>query len=474
MVGENKQKRNKLYFIAGGMGLIFIGCLVILSFIQYSDGDDSFFLQYCGSMGFLEYLTWRYETWTGRMISEGFMHLFFNQDLWVWRIVNAGMITALPISLAFIKKKITGSIEIVDFWFAVLFYLLIDIKTFGYSCIWITGSMNYLWPAVCGVMALLTVAAEGFQIEDEGLIEKKDHRKNRFYAVSIPCAMIAGMSSEQMGAVIFAFSMICIGSKLWQKKKVGIGMLLQAVATAGAFGFSSLAPGNALRVAASVEIYMPQFNSLSLSERLFLLIQWLISSFANENAMLFVAIWFAGVFLLWDRLKRERFTSGKKLWIKGCLSGCIIFAVIALLGKAGVKAVCDVGIDLSKLTGKVETVPTATDMTMIQWFVLLWWSLALVFTFFLLWELTNGNIVILLTYLGAIACEVILIFSPTIYSSGERVFFVTGILLMGILLLLLDMLQKEKLETWYIGSVTGLAVVNLLLQIPKLISMFVD
>lgn len=460
MAGENKQKIKNTYLLAGGMGLIFLGCLMVLSFIQYSDGDDSFFLQYCGNMGFGEYLTWRYETWTGRMISEGLMHLFFNQDLWVWRIVNAGMITALPISLTFIKKKITGNIEIVDFWFALLFYLLIDIKTFGYSCIWITGSMNYLWPAVCGVAALLAIASEAFQTEDEGI-----------YILSIPCAIIAGMSSEQMGAVIFAFSMICIGSKLWQKKKVGMGMLMQAIATAGAFGFSSFAPGNALRVAASVEIYMPQFDSLSLSERLFLLIQWLISSVANENAMLFVAIWLAGAFLLLDRLKRERFASGKAVWTKCCLAGCGIFGVIALIGKAGVRIVCDVGIDLSKLTGKVEMVPKAADMTMTQWLVLIWWSMALVFTFFLLWELTNGNIVILLTYLGAIACEVILILSPTIYSSGERVFFVTGILFMGILLLLLDILQKEKMGIWYVGSVAGLAIVNLLLQIPELIKM---
>ena len=422
-------------------------------------------------MGLWDYLTWRYETWTGRMISEGLMHLFFNQDLWIWRIVNAGMITALPISLVFIKKKITGSIKMIDFWFTLLFYLLIDIKTFGYSCIWITGSMNYLWPAVCGVTALLAVASEAFELEEEGVLGEKDRRKKHFYILSIPCAIIAAMSSEQMGAVIFSFSMIGIGSKLWQKKKVGIGMFMQAIATAGAFGFSSFAPGNALRVAASVEMYLPQFDSLSLSERFFMLIQWLISSFANENAMLLTAIWFAGILLLLDRLKRERLVREKEVLTKCCLAGCIMFGVVALIGKAGIQTVCDIGIDLSKLTGKVEFVPKAADMTMLQWMVLIWWSLALVFTFFLLWELTNGNIVILLTYLGAIACEVILILSPTIYSSGERVFFVTGILFMGILLLLLDILQKEKLETWYIGSVMGLAIGNFLLQIPELLDL---
>ena len=58
--------------------LCVFGCIMVYSASSYSAlknyGDAAFFLEYCGSMGLGEYLKWRYETWTGRMISEAFMH----------------------------------------------------------------------------------------------------------------------------------------------------------------------------------------------------------------------------------------------------------------------------------------------------------------------------------------------------------------------------------------------------------------
>ena len=291
------------------------------------------------------------------------------------------------------------------------------------------------------------------------------------YVWSIPCTLIAAMSSEQMGAVILAFCMICIGSKLWKKSRCSIGIFLQTIAAAGAFAISSLAPGNVLRVEESVEAYLPQFYSLSIGEKLFMLIQWFLSSFANENAMLLTAIWIAGIFLLIAKRKKGMVSSKEKTRNSMFLGGCFVFGVTAIAGKAGVSAVCDLGIYLPEMTGKIEAVPIAAEMTSMQWMALGWWGIALIFTFFLLWALTNGMSVVLFTYLGAAACEVIMILSPTIYSSGERVFFVTGILLTGILLLLLESLQREKKALWFAGAVTLLGLGNFLIQIPQLMGL---
>ena len=462
---ELKESKRKQMAITILTVLVFAVCLLMLSLIHYSDGDDTFFLQYCGSMGIFEYLKWRYETWTGRMISEGMMHIFFNRDLWFWRIVNAGMLTALPLALVLVKNKISGKKQVFGVWVALLFYLLIDINTFGYSCVWITGSMNYLWPSVCGVLALATVAEEAFSPI------KERSKGSGLYFLSIPCTLMAAMSSEQMGAVILAFCFICIGRKFWNRQKASVWIFLQTASAAVAFAVSSLAPGNALRVEESVEVYLPQFYTLSFVEKLFMLIQWFVSSFANENAMLLTAIWIAGIFLLSARRKKEILSRKEKVRNSIFLSGCCVFGMIALAGKAGVNAVCDMGIHLAEMKGKLEAVPTAAGMSGMQWMALIWWSTALIFTFFLLWELTNGRLVVLLTYLGAAACEGIMILSPTIYSSGERVFFVTGILLTGILLLLLELLQKENKDVWFAGCTTLLGLWNFLIQIPELTSL---
>ena len=65
--------------------MMFIGALLILSRIGYSDGDDVFFYQNSRSMGFFEYLGWRYETWVGRMAGEAMVYLVFRHNIWFWR-----------------------------------------------------------------------------------------------------------------------------------------------------------------------------------------------------------------------------------------------------------------------------------------------------------------------------------------------------------------------------------------------------
>lgn len=56
----------------------------ILCFCGYSDGDDVYFYQYTHSMGFFEYLGWRYQTWVGRMTAEALVYLTFRLGLWFW------------------------------------------------------------------------------------------------------------------------------------------------------------------------------------------------------------------------------------------------------------------------------------------------------------------------------------------------------------------------------------------------------
>lgn len=455
------------------LSLVFIGSLAVLSFIGYSDGDDTFFLEYCGSMGLWEYLKWRYETWTGRMISEALMHIFFNADLWVWRVVNAGMLVALPVALTALKQKVlgrkserSGSLKygswLVGLLLALLCYAFFDIKAFGYSAIWITGSMNYLWPMVCGIVSLGIVAETAFGTEEVTTFK---------YVIAWLCAVIAAMSSEQMGAVLLAFEIACIAEKVWKKKKVRMKFIILAGVTFGAFLLSSLAPGNALRVVSAIEHNMPQFEQLTLGERFFILVQWLISSFANENVVFLIGIWSVGILLLVIRLKTGNLTHKEALRTKGYAIVAGVFLCVAVAGKCGVTRLNDMGINLAEMTGLIEQVPQVTEMSMLQWRALVWWFFAMLFTLFFLWEVSREKLLVTLTYMGAVASEVILIFSPTIYSSGERVFFLAGLMLMFIIMMLYEALPKGKVRVYYVSLLVLLGIGNLVLQAGELLTM---
>ena len=156
---------------------------------------------------------------------------------------------------------------------------------------------------------------------------------------------------------------------------------------------------------------------------------------------------------------------------KAYLAGSVVFAGVALSGKCGVTAVNDMGINLAEMTGLVERVPVAADMSGVQWAALAWWFAAMAFTLFFLWEVSDKKWLVLFTYMGAVACEVILILSPTIYSSGERVFFIAGLMLMFIVLLLYEQLPKGKMHMVYVSALIVLGIGNLALQAMELLTM---
>ena len=88
--------------------LMLIGALLVVSQSSYSDGDDAFFYQYTNSMGFGEYLSWRYQTWVGRMSGEAFVYLAFRLGLGFWRVVNAVMLVLLPMGVLRLSEKAAG------------------------------------------------------------------------------------------------------------------------------------------------------------------------------------------------------------------------------------------------------------------------------------------------------------------------------------------------------------------------------
>ena len=127
---------------------MFFGAFLLLTQVGYSDGDDAFFYQYTHEMGFFEYLSWRYQTWVGRMSGEAMVYIAFSLGIWFWRIVNAMMLVLLPCGVLKLAEKAAG-IRTKNFLpgesvAVVSGYLLMAIMTVGYAAIWINGSIFYI------------------------------------------------------------------------------------------------------------------------------------------------------------------------------------------------------------------------------------------------------------------------------------------------------------------------------------------
>ena len=59
-------------------------------------------------LGFFEYLSWRYQTWVGRMAAEAIVYITFNLGLGFWRVADAVMMVLLPIGILRLGCKTAG------------------------------------------------------------------------------------------------------------------------------------------------------------------------------------------------------------------------------------------------------------------------------------------------------------------------------------------------------------------------------
>lgn len=464
---------------------------VILSTRGYSDGDDAFFYEHAHSMGFLEYLGWRYQTWVGRMAGEALVYLTFRLGLWFWRAVNAGMLVLLPLGVIYLAHRaarvpegtlrawkshrgVCGSVRIEQLGLgiaaaAVAMYFMMDAQTIGYAAVWVNGSIFYTWTFTCGIWALSVFADFVFREKPPAAFGSKIHFSMEGCAAgkflySIPCAVIAVLSIEQMAAVLLVFEVLGVLYGIGKWRRVHPLLLAQLAVTGIAFAVLMASPGNAVRVASEMINWMPQYETMSFGQHVFITAHWLLSSFANENKLFLSAIWIAGILLLLQK-KNKSITD----W--GMMTAAGIFTLTALLPYAGITDFCDLGMQYIDIEHCVYELITIDRFSPMKLFVLLWWAAALLYTFVFLWRACGCQLTLLLAYLAGIASEAILFFSPTMYASGGRVYYLTDILYMFIVLSLALGLREKRQQRLVYGVCMGFGLLNFVQQLPVFVGM---
>lgn len=466
---------------------MFVAAFLILGFVGYSDGDDAYFYQYTHNMGFLEYLEWRYETWVGRMTAEALVYITFRLGMTFWRPVNAMMLVLLLLGVLYLSVRAArvpdGTLRgwkdrqpvcngkrydemgLFAAVAAVTGYFMMSAGTLGYAAVWVNGSIFYTWSFTCGIWGLTTFADFVFCENppaggaSKGLYMSMEGCRTWKFLYAIPCAVIASMSIEQMGAVLLVFELLGVIYGICKWRRVHPLLLVQAFVTAAAFAVLFSAPGNDVRVAVEIVNWMPQYEIMTLGEHLFITLHWILSSFANENKLFLVIIWVVGILLLLQKEKRSVFD-----W--ALLFGAMLFTIAALLPYAGVTLLSDMGMQYLDITQCIYEVPASDKLAGMQMFAMVWWSAALVYTFVFLWRVSGCQITLLLAYLAGIASEAIMFFSPTMYASGGRVYYLTDILYLFIMFALAFGVRDVKRRNGMYLLCVVFGILNFVNQMP--------
>lgn len=468
---DKLQKQKWIYFAF--WILMAAGIFLILTSVGYSDGDDTYFYEHTNAMGFLEYLSWRYETWVGRMAGEALVYVTFHLGLGFWRVMEALMMVLLPAGILELGCKTAGYRSFFDLaangkenlWNTVRYpfllacgYFLMSVMTLGYAAVWVNGSIFYTWTFTAGVWAMMPLADAAFET---GAFSPKQ----LIYA--LPCSVIAAMSIEQMGAVLLAFEVLAIFKMLFdvqenlhiRKKdagKVPVTVWIQFAVTAAAFLILFRAPGNAIRVETEIAAWMPGYRELTAGGHLFLTMQWLVSSFANEGRAFFLVIWIVGLVFY-----REQGCAAVNNKIFEFIT--MVFIIIGVAPYIFGNHLTEMGlggINIEECLMEIPSWQTMTGAERLNFFV---WVAAVIFTVVFLWIVTK-SVFVEMVYLGGIASEAIMHFSPTIFASGARVYYLTDLMFLFLILWMLLRLQSEKKRNVCIVGVFVLGIVNFLSQ----------
>lgn len=416
-------------FLVGSVflaGVAIFGWLVSYIFRAGAGDDDSLFVQLVQGHSLFDYVVWRYMTWSGRIFPEISIYIFAHAAIEWWRLANVLIYAALTFTLykyyLICTTNRSRSRDVIAMVLIQAVPLSMSIGTFVDASLWVTGSMNYLWPLTLGVIAfypLLKLSA--------GKTVTKLH-----LIVGLLLGMVAAASQEQIGIVLGAASFCLLVYYLLKKnhKKTIVSAAYLFTYIIG-FTVSYLAPGNTARAAKEVAQRIPDFHSINLIDKIEYSLRWFLDASINHTGILLVLVWV----LLFCLIYKLAVSNKLRIILLVIIGSAIVF----YLARPYVGQVFEFYAEWG-----VESFTRLSRIICLYWIVVLSATVAAPLIVF---RRKNKGLVISGLILLALLSLAVMVASPTMYASGLRVLYVSAYILSAAIVALfftLMSIDKEK------------------------------
>lgn len=274
--------RSRRWIDASAAGVLLLVFVLILKRVALRDeGDDQFFLRALDDHRLVEFLIWRYQTWSGRTLPEGLLAATIGLPL-VWKLgIPAAFVGAgyciWRLTLQAVVRPLPGTTLM------VLLMLLISRAVRVDAAYWVTGFYNYLLPFSLGLLALV-------------MVRDLPPRSWWLYLVALPCVVICAQT-EQGALVILPVlaGMAAMRLSMARSCRAEIVLLLAAAVAASAL---LLAPGVQVRHIAELR-WFPEFTQMGLFEKLALGLDRINAHVHNPRNFLWLVVAGLAVWTTW-------------------------------------------------------------------------------------------------------------------------------------------------------------------------------
>lgn len=254
--------------------IIFFILVALTHFTVRLYNDDEYFAKALDDTTIIEFLCFRYEQWTSRIIIEFFLILLTRVPL-IWGVLNTLIFLISGYSLIQLlsldKKKDSCCCALV----LGSFFLIPAVAYNGAG--WIATTLNYLWP--CGLALFAIVPAKKI------LCKEKVNRWE--FVLSIPALVIAS-NMELVCAFLFAIVLLCMLIYFFQHKRVNFYFVLQILLLSFMLLFIFSCPGNFARSVSEVQTWFPEYDTLSLFRKFEIGLRSTLFQFIFEPNLLFL------------------------------------------------------------------------------------------------------------------------------------------------------------------------------------------
>lgn len=242
--------RNSIFIERAAVLLLCVGLCIFHYHVREYRADTLAFQENVKQYSLLGFLSWRVNTWSGRVILEGLLYLILTLPYPVFAFINSLIILGTLYALR--KLLEWGWLET-----TVLSLLLFLFPMDGLIEVGIQpGAINYIWALAAAVTALLPLQMiyRGKQIR-------------WYHNIGFGAAAVIGCNMEQTAAIVFCFYLLAVVYFVKTKKLQPI-LFSQMLLSVLSLIFIMTCKGNAARVIQETATYWNEFEKLSVVQKL--------------------------------------------------------------------------------------------------------------------------------------------------------------------------------------------------------------
>jgi hypothetical protein len=277
-------------------------------------------------------------------------------------------------------------------------------------------------------------------------IYNKDISK-KHYIIAMLSVLYASYM-EQTAAVLICFGIMTVLYLYKRDKKFYLRLVAENLLVLINLIIYTLSPGNELRNISETKTWYPTFDSLSLFQKAYQGVCWTHSHLVRETTILMLVISLLLFIIVFNR------NSKWLVRISAFIPSMYFIGSLAPINKMVLSTTSyEYPYDIQNILDKIFFNPMLDIVPAVISSIIIF---SIVILMFLCIKNKNERYLCIIFYLAALACGYVLGFSPTIFASGPRIFFMTNILLLMIGgILLKNILEEVPINKmlWKISSI---------------------